>query len=247
MRIILSPAKKMKTDPDTLPPEQSPEFLEEAGQLLTILQGMDYDALKRLWGCSDALAKLNFDRLRHMDLQGACTPAVLSYEGIQYQYMAPGVFTRQQLDFIREHLRILSGFYGLLRPFDGVVPYRLEMQAALCGEGFRNLYEFWGDKLGAQLCRETDFILNLASREYSKSVRFPLPSSGLFLTCLFGIEQNGRIMERGTRCKMARGEMVRFLAENQITKPGDIRSFDRLGYRFSKTFSTKSCYVFLQE
>ena len=129
MRIIISPAKKMHVDTDSLAPEGLPQFLSEARRLLSALRAMPGPALQALWNCNDAIAALNMERLRHMDLERDLTPAILSYEGIQYQYMAPGVFETGQFAFIQEHLRILSGFYGLLRPFDGVVPYRLEMQA----------------------------------------------------------------------------------------------------------------------
>ncbi|MFR1110679.1 MAG: YaaA family protein, partial [Anaerotruncus colihominis] len=147
MRIIISPAKKMHVDTDSLAPEGLPQFLSEARRLLSELRAMPGPALQALWNCNDAIAALNMERLRHMDLERDLTPAILSYEGIQYQYMAPGVFETGQFAFIQEHLRILSGFYGLLRPFDGVVPYRLEMQARLAVDGHRDLYAFWGDKL----------------------------------------------------------------------------------------------------
>lgn len=106
-----------------------------------------------------------------MDLRRRLTPAVLAYDGIQYRHMAPGVFTDGEFRYIEEHLRILSGFYGMLRPLDGVTPYRLEMQAKLSGEGFGSLYEFWGGRLAAQLAGETKVILNLASKEYSPGRR----------------------------------------------------------------------------
>lgn len=146
MRIIISPAKKMHEDADSLEPLGPPRFLPEAERLLSVLRPMPLRELKALWQCSDAIAALNAKRLRRMDLRGRLTPAVLSYEGIQYQYMAPGVFETGQFAYLQEHLRILSGFYGLLRPFDGVVPYRLEMQARLPVDGHRDLYGFWGDK-----------------------------------------------------------------------------------------------------
>ena len=181
-----------------------------------------------------------------MDLRRRLTPALLSYEGIQYQYMAPGVFEAGQLDYVREHLRILSGFYGLLRPFDGVTPYRLEMQARLAVDGCRDLYAFWGGVLAEALAAETDLVLNLASREYSRAVEPHLPPSVRFLTCVFGEEKDGKVVEKGTMCKMARGEMVRFLAEHDISRAQDVRDFDRLGYRFSPACSTENHFVFIK-
>ena len=149
------------------------------------------------------------------------------------------------LDYLREHLRILSGFYGLLRPFDGVTPYRLEMQAKLAVGGCRDLYRFWGDRLARQLASETDFVLNLASKEYSKAVEPHLPGNVRFLTCTFGEWKDGKVMEKGTQCKMARGQMVRWMAENKIEDPEDLQAFDQLGYRFHEELSAENQYVFL--
>jgi len=182
-----------------------------------------------------------------MDLRKNLTPAVLAYEGIQYQYMAPGVFTQQEFSYIQEHLRILSGFYGILQPFDGVTPYRLEMQAPLKICNANNLYTFWNNKISNRLFSETNCIINLASKEYSLCVSRYLTDSIKFITCIFGEEKNGKIMEKGTMCKMARGEMVRFMAENAITSPEQLTSFSRLNYQFSPDYSTPSTYVFIQK
>ena len=170
MRIIISPAKKMNVDTDSMAWEALPQFLLRTEQLCGVLQGMDYDALKALWKCNDKIAAQNVERLQRMDLHRGLTPAILSYEGIQYQYMAPGVFSDQAFAYIQEHLRILSGFYGLLRPLDGITPYRLEMQARLAVGDARDLYAFWGDSLARQLFDETSCIINLASKEYSQCV-----------------------------------------------------------------------------
>ena len=164
MRIIISPAKKMNVDTDSLPWRDLPVFLPKTQQLCTQLQRMTDAELKKLWKCNDSIAALNIQRLRNMDLHSRLTPAVLAYEGIQYQYMAPGVFTEQAFQYIQEHLRILSGFYGILKPFDGVTPYRLEMQAKLRVGECKDLYAYWGDSLAKALLEETDCIVNLASK-----------------------------------------------------------------------------------
>lgn len=246
MRIIISPAKKMVVDTDSFAAEGLPVFLDWAERLKTALQAMSSADLQALWKCNDAIAKLNVERLSAMDLRRRLTPAILSYEGIQYRYMAPAVMETAQLDYLRGHLRILSGFYGLLRPFDGVAPYRLEMQAKLPVDGCRDLYEFWGGALAGQLVSETDFVLNLASREYSRAVGPHLPKSVRFLTCSFGEWKNGKVMEKGAMCKMARGQMVRWLAENNVTSWADIRAFDQLGYRFQPGLSAEDHHVFLK-
>ena len=144
--------------------------------------------------------------------------------------MAPHVFTYDQLGYVAAHLRILSGFYGLLRPFDGVTPYRLEMGAKLSVGGCRDLYEFWGGSLAETVCAESDCIINLASKEYSRCIEKHLPSNVRFVTVVFGEHIGGKTVEKGTMCKMARGEMVRYLAENGAERPEALRAFDRLGY-----------------
>ena len=247
MRIIISPAKKMRVDTDSFAPDGLPPFLPETGRLLAALKAMDGLQLQKLWKCNDSIAALNLERLAHMDLEKNLTPALLSYEGIQYQYMAPGVFEREQLDYVKERLRILSGFYGLLRPFDGVTPYRLEMAAPLSVDGHKDLYAFWGDKLAATLAAETDLVVNLASKEYSKAVSPHLPPAVSFLTCTFGEEKDGKVVEKGTMCKMARGEMVRWMAEHNVQQAEELRDFDRLGYTFSPAHSDHQHYVFLKE
>ena len=247
MRIIISPAKKMNVDTDSFACQGLPQFLPKTEQLYERLRGMSYEELKALWKCNDQIAKLNYKRLQTMDLRQRLTPAILAYEGIQYQYMAPGVFTDDELDYVREHLRILSGFYGVLRPFDGVTPYRLEMQAKLRICDAKDLYSFWGDSIAKNLFFETDCILNLASQEYSRSVSAHLTDGVQFITCLFCERKKGKLIEKGTLCKMARGEMVRYMAEHRIETAEKIKAFDRLGYRFAQSESNQTTYTFIKE
>ena len=247
MKIIISPAKKMKVDTDSMNWQDLPVFLEKTEQLAEILRKMSRDELKKLWKCNDSILDLNISRLESMDLRRHLTPAVLAYEGIQYQYMAPGVFTGEAFSYIQDRLRILSGFYGILKPFDGVTPYRLEMQAKLRAGESKDLYSYWGDSLANTLLSETDCIVNLASKEYSRCICDHLPDNVRFLTCVFGEERGGKVVEKGTMCKMARGEMVRYLAENNITDPDQIRGFDRLGYCFSESHSGADKFVFITD
>ena len=247
MRIIISPAKKMNINTDDLGYRDLPEFLPQTETILEKLQEMNYDELKSLWKCSDKIAEENYARIRNMDLRRVLTPAVLAYEGIQYQYMAPAVFSGEEYDYIQEHLRILSGFYGVLKPFDGVVPYRLEMQAKLAISDTKDLYDFWGASLADKLAAETDCILNLASKEYSISILKHLPKDFRFITCVFGEEVNGKIVEKGTLCKMARGEMVRRMAEQRIENPEEIKTLQLLDYEYSEEHSDEKLYVFLKK
>lgn len=246
MKIIISPAKKMNIDLDTLPVEGLPFFLEEGEVLLAKLRTMSVEQLQALWGCSDRLAKENFAQLEEMKLRENLTPAILAYEGIQYQYMAPGVFTDDALDYIRKNLRILSGFYGILQPFDGVTPYRLEMQGKLSIDGHKNLYAFWGRKIADVLSEEDDVIFNLASKEYSKAVIPYLPENVPCITCKFVEEVDGKLIERGTACKMARGEMVRLLAIHHISDWEDAKKLSPLGYQYDQECSQKRELVFIK-
>lgn len=246
MRIIISPAKKMNVDTDSLPWRDLPGFLPKTQLLCSILQAMSFEELKKIWKCNDSIAELNVKRLKNMDLHTRLTPAVLAYEGIQYQYMAPGVFSDQEFEYIQEHLRILSGFYGVLKPFDGVTPYRLEMQAKIRPGEYKDLYSFWGDSLAKSLCSETNCIVNLASKEYSLCISKYLKDDIRFITCVFGEEKDGKIIEKGTMCKMARGEMVRYMAEKQIENPEHIKAFDRLNYHFEQTLSNYKKFVFIK-
>lgn len=246
MRIIISPAKKMRTGGDDFAPEQLPRFLERAEELKGYIQSLDYDGCRALWQCNDAIAELNFERFRSMDLPGAQTPALYAYDGIQYQYMAPNVFTDSELAYVKEHLRILSGFYGLLRPFDAVVPYRLEMQAKPVRFRCKTLYDFWGDTLTLALAEETDCIVNLASKEYSKAVRPYLPETVGWVDCTFAEPVGGKLKEKGTQAKMARGAMVRYMAETGAKSPEDMLGFDRFGFRYSEEVSSKDHLVFIK-
>lgn len=121
MQIIISPAKKMRVDNDDLSPAAKPFFLKETETLLAQLRQMSYTELQQLWQCNAEIAALNHRRLQNMELHNNLTPAVLAYDGIQYQYMASRVFENSQLDYVAGHLNILSGFYGILKAMDGVV------------------------------------------------------------------------------------------------------------------------------
>ena len=152
--------------------------------------------------------------------------------------------TERQLEYLRKHLRILSGFYGVLRPFDGVTPYRLEMQAVLPGIG--SLYDFWGDRICREVSDEDGLIINLASKEYSKCVENHLGKNDRMITAVFAEMKNGKPVTKGTMAKMARGEMTWWMAENEITDPEQIKKFDA-GYEYSELLSGETEYVFLRK
>lgn len=127
MKIIISPAKKMNVIEEFEGTLTKPSLLDETSILCQALKKLTFHQLQALWKCSQKLAAVNYERLQNMDLKTNLSPALLAYEGLQYQYMAPQIFTGSQWEYVLHNLRILSGFYGVLKPFDGVVPYRLEM------------------------------------------------------------------------------------------------------------------------
>lgn len=248
MKVIISPAKKMNIKTDILPYKSVPVFLEETEKLMQWVQALSLSEAQRLWGCNEKLAKLNFDRFKDMKLDRNLTPALLSYEGIQYQYMAPEVFVEEEWQYVQHHLRILSGFYGVLKPFDGVVPYRLEMQARAKAGGTKDLYDFWKEKIYKEVvCDKAETtIINLASKEYSRCIEKYLRPGDTYITCVFGEKKGDKVIQKGTLAKMARGEMVRFMAGNCIRDPEGLKDFDRLSYHFEKELSSDREYVFLK-
>lgn len=245
MKIIISPAKKMRMETDMMDTIEKPVFLKDTDRLRRCLRTYTREELKKLFGANDSITELNYQRYQEMDLERGLTPAVLSYVGLQYQSMAPDVFERGEWDYIREHVKILSGFYGLLNACDGVVPYRLEMQAKLEVDGKKDLYEFWGDRLYKKLAEKDSIILNLASKEYSKAVEPYIEDKVRFVTCVFGVLQGDKVKVKATAAKMARGDMVRWLAGNQIEDLEQVKEYRGPGYRFCPERSTDSQLVFL--
>jgi len=244
MKIILSPAKKMNTDTDSLEIAGLPVYIEKTEKVLQWLKHRKQDELISLWGCNEQIASLNIERLESMNIYEGLTPAVLAYEGIAYQHMAPAVFEDGHFAYVQEHLRILSAFYGVLKAMDGVTPYRLEMQAKASVDGAKNLYDFWGSSLYDEVIDDSGIIINLASKEYSKCIEKYLKPEDIYITISFVEKVKDKLVTKGTYAKMARGEMVRYMAEKKIESPEGIKEFDRLGYVFRGDISTEGEYIF---
>lgn len=244
MKIIISPAKKMNIV-DDIDAKSKPIFLDETQELVAWLKKKNEGELKEIWKCNDKIAKENIERLKIFDGKKAYSPAILSYEGIQYQYMAPSVFENSQYVYLQNNLRIISGLYGVLKPMDAVMQYRLEMQAKISINGHSNLYEYWGRKIYDEIIDDSHIIVNLASKEYSKCVEKYLSKEDRFITCIFGEIINGKVVQKGVYAKMARGEMVRYMAEREIDDVENIKEFNYLGYSFDKNLSAYNKYVFI--
>lgn len=246
MKIIISPAKKMNVRTDGMPASKQPVFLKEARYLMHILQKADRDTLRNIWKVNDKILDLNIERLSAMDLDTVLTPAILSYEGLQYQAMAANVFDEEMFAYIEKHLRIISGFYGILTPFTGVTPYRLEMQAKLSIGDVDDLYTFWGDKIYKVLFQDTSVIVNLASKEYAKAIKPYLQRKDRIIDINFYEKVGGKLIQKGTYAKQARGELVRQMAKDKIENPEDIKKLTVLGYEFSERNSANEEYTFIR-
>lgn len=246
MKIIISPAKTMRDHEDGFDAESKPVFIEEAKELVEELKKYSSQDLAVLMKCNQKLADLNYERFKRMDLDQAYLPALFCFDGLQYKAMAPNVFTNEEYAYVKKHCMILSGLYGLLRATDAVCFYRLEMQTELSINECKNLYEFWQDKIYQELYKENEIVLNLASKEYSKAVEPYLKENNRMITCIFGYLDQGKVKVKGTLAKIARGAMVRWMAENQIEKLEEIKKFKENGFVYSEEYSSKDEWVYLK-
>lgn len=244
LRLIVSPAKKLAPTPD-FAPEAQPAFLEQAEQLTAALRERSRDELQALWRTSDALTATACDHLAAWTPHGR-DAAAMSYRGIQYTALAPQVMDRAQLVYTQEHLRILSGLYGVLGPLDAVCPYRLEMQAKLSGPWGGDVYAFWGARLAERLARECDTLVNVASVEYARAVLPHLPERTRVVTCLFGELRDGRLRQRATEAKRARGMFCRWCAEQGIEDWERLSGFSEAGYALDRGLSAPDRLVFIR-
>lgn len=246
MKIIISPAKKMKRE-EYVAPLHRPMFLKEAGELLSFLRSLSDSEMAKVWKVKGALLSSSLSSLSMLSLEDIGSPAIFSYDGIQYTYMSPSSFTDSMLEYAEKNLRIISGLYGLLRPLDGVGTYRLEMESPISIPGYGDLYSYWGGKIASSLMEDDRLLVNLASAEYSKAVLPFLPSSVTVVTPVFLDWEKGRYVSKGVYAKMERGEMVRFLSETGAETVEDIKKFSSRGYEFSHSLSSPNTLCFVRK
>lgn len=252
MLILISPAKKL--DYDTAPITEQhtqPDFLDDAQELIGVMRGYDAESVGQLMHLSEALSELNVQRYQDwsqpFNLQNA-KQAILAFKGDVYAGMNADTFTEANLSFAQQHLRMLSGLYGLLKPLDLMQPYRLEMGTRLENPRGKNLYEFWGEQItnavnSALKESRGDSIINLASNEYFKSVK-KKQLQGQLITPQFKEYKDGTYKMIGIYAKRARGLMSRYIIENELTTPEPIQSFDWEGYQYNTELSSESEWVF---
>jgi len=252
MLIVISPAKKLEMDtPAPTPVHSQPMFLQHSQTLIDVLCKKDSFDIAELMKLSIKLADLNTARYQtwHMPFTtDNAKQALWAFRGDVYQSMEADTLSADHTNFAQSHLRILSGLYGLLRPFDLIQAYRLEMGTRLINPRGKDLYAFWGsiitDALNAALEEQGDNILiNLASQEYFKSVQ-PKHLQGHVITPVFKEHKNGQYKVIGIYAKRARGLMSRYIIQNRLSSPDSLRSFNLDGYSWNAKLSDSQQLVF---
>ncbi len=245
MIVILSPAKNMRRDA----PKAGviPQFIDRSQLIIEKLRQYQPWELEGLLKVNPPLAlKAYNDYIGFGDGSLPGTVALLTYKGLVYQYMKPETFSKPTLRYAQKHLRILSGLYGLLKPLDGIVPYRLEMQTPL-DMGAGNLYHFWGDSLYRELYQESKtLVINLASQEYAKTISRYLRPTDTFINIDFLSRSKGRLVTLATIAKMARGVMAAYILEHRLQRAEELQNFSWEGFCFDPNLSSHNHMVFIQ-
>lgn len=252
MLVLLSPAKKLDYDsPVRTTKYTQPLFVEQAQGLINVLKQKSASEIAGLMSLSDNLASLNVERYAAWTpkfTQTNSRQAVLAFNGDVYEGLEAPTLNEGQLDWAQQHVAILSGLYGVLRPLDLMQPYRLEMGTRLATDKGRNLYDYWGSEiakyLNARLAEQgADMIVNLASEEYFKSVDQKTLKARI-VQCVFQDEKNGSWKVISFHAKRARGLMARYIIENQISDSAKLKGFDAEGYAFHAEASSDLKLVF---
>lgn len=251
MLIILSPSKKLDYDTPSKLNGTQPRLLNESQVLIDTLKKLTQSQVSQLMSLSEKLAELNYHRYRSFSVPFTpenARPAIEAFKGDVYDGLQAESFSEQDIAYAEKHLRILSGLYGLLQPLDLMQAYRLEMGTRLKTVKGKNLYEFWGDKILELLCGDMnaqgdDVLINLASNEYYKSVQRK-EFKGRIITPSFKEYKNGQYKMLMLFAKRARGSMARFIIQNKLAKPEELKQFNLDGYAFNAKLSEGDNWVF---
>lgn len=254
MIAIISPAKSMNMETSKEVKLQSqPIFLSEAQAVNKQLRQLSASDLAVLMDISPKLAQLNYERNQIWSFAPEANPykqAILAFTGDVYQGIQADTFSEQQLEVAQDHIRILSGLYGLLRPMDMIQAYRLEMGTRIEIGKAADLYAFWSEKVTSQLNKELsetgNVLINLASNEYFKGLNSKKIKARI-ITPVFKDQKNGQYKIISFFAKKARGLMCRFIVENNISDPENLKAFDSEGYYFRPEFSNENDWVFTRE
>ncbi len=251
MIVLLSPSKTLNFDTPTHSKKSKPRLLNQSEALIEILRDKSVNDIKKLMSVSDKIATLNVDRYQSFKtpftLKNA-KQAMFAFTGDVYAGLEANTFNQEDIDFANDHLRVLSGLYGVLRPLDLMQPYRLEMGTKLKNEVGHDLYSFWGNQITDHLNKDlkkvnSDIIVNLASNEYYKAVR-PQNLKGDVYVANFKENRNGVYKFISFSAKKARGYMAQYIIKNKLTNPEDMKSFDMENYKFNPELSSKKEFIF---
>lgn len=252
MLFLLSPAKKLDYDsPLHIETHTQPLFVDQAAGLIKVLKTKSAEDISALMSLSPALSELNVRRYAHWKrsfTQTNSRQAVLAFNGDVYEGLEAATLSAKQLDWAQEHLAILSGLYGVLRPLDLMQPYRLEMGTRLATPKGKNLYEYWGSTIAEylnerQAGQKAPVIVNLASEEYFKSVDLKTLKARV-VQCVFQDWKNGAWKVISFHAKRARGLMARYAILHKVSKPEGLQGFDLEGYKFDASASSDDKLVF---
>ncbi len=250
MLTLLSPAKKLNEEKQLVDNCSSPIFTEDSEKLINSLRKYNPKKLSKLMGISPALSDLNVQRYANWNInhEKDVNPAVLTFNGEVYAGLNAVSFSKKEKDYAQDNLRILSGLYALLKPYDLIHPYRLEMGTKLKVGRKNNLYEFWGDKIvneinGVVANQKEKVLVNLASNEYFKSVN-KKKLEATVITPVFKDFNNGKYKTVMVYAKKARGMMASYIIKNKIDKVNDLIGFNTVGYCYNAAASTDIEKVF---
>ena len=255
MLIVLSPAKSLDFKGAAPAAEPTtPDFMKDTRALIKELRKLDTPEIKELMSVSDKIAEENFQRFKQFRSPHKpenAKPAINVFRGDVYLGMEAWNFSEEEYAFAQEHLRILSGLYGLLRPLDLMQPYRLEMGTRFETDRGTNLYQFWGDKLTRKLNQELKaqgdaVLINLASNEYFSALK-ERKIKARIITPAFLDWKNDQYKMISFFAKKARGMMARYIIQNQLTDPEDLKGFDLGGYGFHPDLSEGDRWVFARK
>lgn len=249
---IISPAKRLDFSQNIVIDEKTiPERLDQSAVLIKKLRSLSKKKIATLMSLSDDLAQLNYNRYQDWEPEFGeedSRQCLLAFKGEVYLGIEAEGFTSEDFAYSQEHLRILSGLHGLLRPLDLIHPYRLEMGSALKVGRKKNLYEFWGDALTEEInqlleSHSEKVLVNLASNEYFKAVNTNKLDAEV-VQCEFKEARNGGYKMIGTYAKRARGLMVRYMVTNRIDATEGLKGFDLDNYAFNEELSSEKSFVF---
>lgn len=251
MLFLISPAKTLDFESSSFTDEKTQAiFQNESSQLIDIMRQFSWEEISKLMKVSEKIAKLNVQRFKDwqlpFDLKNA-KQAIFAFKGDVYTGLAVETMDQKGIDYLQDHLRILSGLYGMLKPLDLMQAYRLEMGTKIAHSECSDLYQFWGDKLtdflNKELEKEHDFVVNLASNEYFKAIKSKKLNKRL-ITPVFKDEKNGKYKIISFYAKKARGMMMRFAADQQVKDVQELKRFDYGGYQFCDSESSEDTWIF---